>query len=228
MDTTMDTPKTLQEAIVYFSDAERCFEYAVRLRWPSGVVTCPRCDSDKNSFVKTRRIWHCKGCKRQFTMKVGTIFEDSPISMDKWMTAFWLLVNCKNGISSYELGRSIGVTQRTAWYMNHRIRLSLQQEHPVKLAGEVEVDETFIGGKARNMHMARRRRRITGRGPSDKAIVVGFLERGGKIQTTVVPNTKRRSLQPEVDKRVQAGSALYTDALRSYRGLEGSLRASSD
>src|SRR5438477_898339 len=153
-------------------------------------------------------------------MKVGTIFEDSPLGMDKWMVAFWLLVNCKNGISSYELGRGIGVTQRTAWFMLHRIRYSLQRGSVAKMKGEVEVDETFIGGKARNMHIAQRKRRITGSGVKGKTAVVGFVERGGKVQTVVVENRRKKTLQDEVKKRVEAGSALYTDELLSYEGLE--------
>src|SRR6266487_789085 len=221
MSETAEAPKTLKEAIEYFADRDRCFVYAVRLRWPSGKVTCPRCGSDHHSFISTRRLWFCKPCQQQFTMKVGTIFEDSPLGMDKWMVAFWLLVNCKNGISSYELGRGIGVTQRTAWFMLHRIRYSLQQGSVAKMKGEVEVDETFIGGKARNMHIAQRKRRITGSGVKGKTAVVGFVERGGKVQTVVVENRKKNTLQAEVRSRVEAGSALYTDELLSYDGLEG-------
>src|SRR6266568_8769051 len=164
MNSTAETPKTLQAAIEYFADHERCFEYAVKLRWPNGKVTCPRCGSADHWFTSSRRLWFCKGCKKQFTAKVGTIFEDSPLGMDKWMTAFWLLVNCKNGISSYELGRDLGIMQRSAWFMLHRLRLALQDGSIMKISGEVEVDETFIGGKARNMHVAQRKRRITGTG----------------------------------------------------------------
>jgi transposase-like protein len=122
-----NAPQTLQEAMAYFANPARCFEYAVKLRWPDGKISCPRCGSDAHSSISTRRLWFCKGCKKQFTMKVGTIFEDSPLGMGKWMAAFWLLVNCKNGISSYEVGRDLGVTQRTAWFMLHRVRLALQQ-----------------------------------------------------------------------------------------------------
>src|SRR5438445_5393918 len=182
MDRTFEGPKTLQDAIAYFADPDRCFEYAVKLRWPDGQVTCPRCDSDQHSFISTRRLWFCKNCKKQFTMKVGTIFEDSPLGMDKWMTAFWLLVNCKNGISSYELGRDLGIMQRSAWFMLHRLRLALQEGSFTKMSGEVEVDETFIGGKARNMHVAQRKRRITGTGGKNKTTRAGFLGRGGKVQ----------------------------------------------
>ena len=216
-------PKTLQEAIAYFSDPDRCFAYATKLRWPNGAVACPRCNTAKHSFIKTRRIWFCYTCKKQFTLKVGTIMEDSPITLDKWMTAFWLLCNCKNGISSYELAKDLGIHQESAWFMLQRIRKVMQDDFfGSKLGGdggEVEVDESFIGGKARNMHLSERKRRITGTGTKDKTAVMGILERGGKIRTTVVPNRKKAALQGEVRKHVTAGTALYSDALLSYEGL---------
>jgi transposase-like protein len=216
----MDKPKTLQEAVVYFGDPQRAFDYALKLRWPDGNVTCPRCGKAKHSFIKTRRIWFCYECKKQFSLKVGTIFEDSPLGLDKWMTAFWLLANCKNGISSYELGRALGIHQNSAWFMLQRIRLVMQDDFfGSKLGGEVEVDETFIGGKARNMHVSKRRRRITGTGTKDKTAVMGILERGGKVRTKVVPNRKKAALQGAVRSNVQAGAALYSDALLSYEGL---------
>jgi transposase-like protein len=218
----MDTPNTLQEAIIYFSDPDRSFQAALNLRFPNGVVSCPRCGSEKHSFIKTRRIWMCYGCNKQFSLKVGTIFEDSPLGLDKWMCAYWLLCNSKNGISSCELARSIGVTQKSAWHMLHRIRKTLHEDSHLKLgggSGEIEADETFIGGKARNMHVGKRQRRITGTGTKDKIAVMGILERGGKVRTTVVANRKKHALQSEVRKHVEAGSALYTDALLSYEGL---------
>jgi transposase-like protein len=172
----MNPPKTLQEAIVYFSDPDRALAYAIKLRWPNGV-TCPRCDSKEHSFISTRRLWFCKGCKRQFTIKVGTIFEDSPLGMDKWMTAAWLVCNCKNGISSYEIARDLGITQKSAWFMDHRIRRAMQSGSFDNLSGEIDADETFIGGKARNMHVAKREGRITGTGGKDKTMVMGILEK---------------------------------------------------
>jgi transposase-like protein len=220
----MDKPKTLQEAIVYFSDAQRAFDYALKLRFPDGNVTCPRCGKAKHSFIKTRRIWFCYECKKQFSLKIGTIFEDSPLGLDKWMVAFWLLANCKNGISSYELGRALGIHQNSAWFVLQRVRLVMRDDFfGSKLgggSGEIEVDESFIGGKARNMHLSKRKRRITGTGTKDKTAVMGILERGGKIRTTVVPNRKKHALQSEVYKHVTAGAALYSDALPSYNGLE--------
>jgi len=203
---------------VYFSDVDRCQAYAIKLRWSEGI-SCPRCGSKEHSYISTRRFWFCKGCKKQFTIKVGTIMEDSPISLDKWMTAAWLICNCKNGMSSYEIARDLGLTQKTAWFLDHRIRAAMQSGSFDKLSGEVEVDETFIGGKARNMHVEKRERRITGTGGKDKTAVIGILERGGKVQTKVVNNRKKKTLQGEVKKHVEAGSALYSDALLSYEGL---------
>ncbi len=217
-------PKSLQEAIVYFSNPDNCIDYLAVRRWPEGV-TCPTCGSDKVKFNPARRVWQCSTHhpKRQFSVKVGTIYEDSPIPLDKWLAATWMLSNCKNGISSYEVARDLDVTQKTGWFMLHRIRLALQDEFfGTKLGtdgGEVEVDETFIGGKARNMHLSKRQRRITGTGGADKTAVMGILERGGKIRTAVVPNRRKAALQAEVKKHVEAGAALYTDALLSYEGL---------
>ncbi len=217
----MDAPKTLREAIVFFASFDHCRDFLVSLRWPSGV-TCPTCGADRPYYLASQRRWKCrvKHPLQQFSLKTGTIFEDSPLGLDKWLPAVWLIVNCKNGVSSYEIARALGVTQKTAWFMGHRIRLALHAGSFEKLMGEVEVDETFIGGKARNMHADVRRRRITARGPSDKTAVLGILERGGMVRTTVVKNRKKRTLQREVKKHVAAGSALYSDALASYDGLE--------
>jgi transposase-like protein len=222
MSTNLKFPKTLQEAVVFFSDPQKAFDYAILLRWPDGKVTCPRCGATEHSFISTRRHWFCKGCKKQFTVKVGTIFEDSALGMDKWMIAVWMICNCKNGISSYEVGRALGVTQKTAWFMLHRIRLAMQSKSGFMLGGdgkEIEADESFIGGAARFMHGPRRRRVITARGFKDKAAAFGILERGGEVRVFAVPNRRKRSLQAEIRNHVQAGSAIYTDALMSYIGL---------
>jgi transposase-like protein len=217
-------PHTLQEAVVYFSNPANCREYVVAWRWPNGVV-CPTCGSTKVRFLENQKKWQCGShhAKRQFSEKVGTIMEDSPLGLDKWLVAMWLIANCKNGISSCEIARALGITQKTAWYINHRIRLSMQDDfYGKKLGGkgeEIEVDESFIGGKARNMHVSKRKRRITGTGTKDKVAVMGILERGGKIRATVVPNRRKNTLQAEVKKHVEAGAALYTDFLLSYEGL---------
>ena len=217
----MDAPKTLLDAVRHFSDYQNCHDFMVVLRWPDGV-TCPQCGSDRVTWLAKQRRWKCrtKHPLQQFTLKTGTIFEDSPLPLAKWLPAVWLIVNCKNGVSSYEIARSIGVTQKTGWFMGHRIRMALHAGSFAKLVGEVEVDETFIGGKARNMHAPQRKRRITGRGATDKTAVLGVLERGGEVRAMVVPDRKKRTLQTEVRKHVAAGSALFSDELMSYHGLD--------
>ena len=217
----MDAPQTLLDAVRHFSDYQNCHDFMVALRWPNGV-TCPTCGSDRVTWLAKQRRWKCrtKHARQQFTLKTGTIFEDSPLPLAKWLPAVWIVVNCKNGVSSYELARSIGVTQKSAWFIGHRIRLALQAGSFAKLTGEVEVDETFIGGKSRNMHLAQRRRRITGRGASGKTAVLGVLKRGGEVRALVVEDRKKRTLQTEVKKHVAAGSALFSDELMSYDGLE--------
>src|SRR5579862_8152179 len=215
-------PKTLQEAIIYFADKDNCRVYLMARRWPDGVVVCPTCGSDKVSFVVSRGLWQCRTRhpKAQFSIKVGTIFEDSPIGLDKWLTAMWMLANCKNGISSYEIHRATGISQKSTWFMLQRIRLALQDKNTGgKLSGEVEVDQTFIGGKARNMHKDVKARRITGSGPEGKAIVAAVLERGGRVRAKVVETRRKPELQAMVREHVEPKSALYSDALLSYDGL---------
>jgi transposase-like protein len=216
--TTKRLPETLIEAIRYFTDIDVCTEFVAAMRWPEGPV-CERCGGMEHSYLATRRVWKCKGCKRQFSVKVGTIFEDSPLGLDKWLPAVWLIANSKNGISSHELGRALGVTQKSAWFMLHRIRLAMQAGGFDKIDGIAEIDETFIGGKARNMHKAERARKITGTGGSGKAIVVGALERGGKVRATVVEDRTAPTLQGYVRENVEQGATVYTDALNSYAGL---------
>src|SRR5579872_872992 len=176
----MKNPHTLQQAILYFSDFANCQHFMIGLRWQDGKVRCPRCDSDKVTYLENARLWKCYGQhpRQKFSLKVGTIFEDSALGLDKWLIAVWLVVNCKNGISSYEVARHLGVTQKSAWHMLHRIRLALQNNSFVKLGGkgsEVEVDETFIGGAARFMHRDKHLRRITETGTKDKTPVLGIL-----------------------------------------------------
>jgi transposase-like protein len=212
---------TLQEAIVYFSDPTNCREYVVARRWPNGVE-CPRCGSKNVTFLEKYNRWQCstRHDGRQFTAKTRTIFEDSPLGLDKWLTAMWQVVNCKNGVSSYEVHRAIGVTQKTAWFMDHRVRHALSMGTINKFSGQIEADETYIGGKARNMHREKRAAKITRTGGKGKTAVMGILERGGKIRTKVVDNTKKKTLQSEIREHVLAGSALFTDALKSYEGPE--------
>jgi transposase-like protein len=222
----METPKTPQAAIQFFSDFENCRQFMIAVRWLDGKVRCPECGSDKVTYLAKARVYRCyePHPRQKFSLKVGTVFEDSPIPLEKWLPAVWLIVNCKNGISSYEVHRALGVTQKTAWFMLHRIRLAVQSKSFAKIGGpgsEVEADETFIGGKARNMHTSERKRRITGTGGKDKTAVMGILERGGKIRASVISSRKKKELQGEVRKHVEAGAALYTDTLLSYEGLEG-------
>ncbi len=219
MSTSDKLPKTLLEAIRYFSDLDVCVDYVAGLRWPDGPV-CPRCGGTEYSYLTTRRLWKCKSCKKQYSVKVGTIFEDSPLGLDKWLPAVWLAANSKNGISSHELGRALGVTQKSAWFMLHRIRLAMQMQSLDNWDGEVEVDETFIGGKARNMHRHVRARKITGTGGKDKTVVAGALQRGGHVRAEIVPDTTSKTLQAHVRKHVAEGAALYTDTHSAYTGLE--------
>jgi len=220
---TNDSPKTLLEAVKFFGDYENCHKFMIEARWSDGIVRCPTCGSDHVTYMANTRRWKCysKHPRPQFSLKVRTIFEDSPIPLEKWLPTLWLIVNCKNGISSYEVGRALGVTQKSAWFMLHRLRLAMQTGSLMKLDGEVEVDETFIGGKARNMHKQKREAAITGTGGKDKTVAMGFLKRGGPVQATVVADRRKRTLQGLVKSHVKAGAALYTDALASYDGLEG-------
>ena len=222
METAIEAPDTLREAILWFSDFDHCREFMMELRWPDGKVKCPHCGSERLTWLAKQRVWKCYTGhdKPTFSLKTGTVFEDSPLGLDKWLPAAWMLINCKNGISSYELHRALGVTQKTAWFMLHRVRLAMQDGNFNKLDGEVEVDETFIGGKARNMHKDVRARKITGTGGTDKAMVQGIVERGGEVRTFVVDNRRKKALQANIREHVEAGSAIFTDALKSYEGLD--------
>src|ERR1035438_8772947 len=214
-------PTTLQEAILYFSDPANCREYLMARRWADGVI-CPKCGSLDIIYLEKYNRWHCRAKHEapQFTLKTGTIMEDSPIGLDKWLMAMWQIVNSKNGISSYEVHRAIGITQKSAWFLDHRIRLALTNGTFDKLGGEVEVDETFIGAKSRNMHKAKRAEKIQGRGAQGKEIVFGMKERGGKVRAMHVEKRTKKELQSAVREHVEAGSAIFSDELLSYDGLE--------
>jgi ISXO2-like transposase domain/Transposase zinc-ribbon domain len=235
----MVEPKSLQEAVLFFVDPDNCIEYLSQRRWPNGVVMCPTCGSEKVKFNQDRRIWQCSTHhpKRQFSIKVGTIFEDSAIGLDRWMVAVWMLTNCKNGISSYELAKAVNVTQKTGWFMLHRIRLALKEgTFTTKMGGDgspVEVDETYIGGKARNMHKSRKIRLIkakndlgtayvgtnTGNLPG-KTPVQGMLDRESrKVRATVLPNIRRDTLQAAILNQVAPGTMVCTDQAVAYDGL---------
>lgn len=221
----MSAPRTLLEAVKHFADFDNCKAFMVARRWPNGV-TCPTCGSESVYWDSSRKGWECKTRhpKRKFTLKTGTIFEDSPIGLDKWLPVVWMIANAKNGISSHEVARSIGVTQKTAWFMLQRIRLAMQDPNGGgKLGGEVEVDETYIGGKARNMHASKRRRLHQKKSLYGKVAVMGLLERhgakGSRVRTLIVPNVRQHQLGTEVRRNVEPDSAVYTDALRSYSDL---------
>ena len=232
----MKEPKTLQQAIQYFSDPDNCLKYMVARRWPTGVVTCPTCGSADVHFIPTRRLWECKTKhpKRQFSPKVGTIMEDSAVGLDKWLTAMWMVANCKNGVSSWEIHRTIGVTQKTGWFMLHRIRLSMKREAEMMggPGSEVEVDETFIGPKPKRMHKDRRARleQIRSNIPDEdagvragKTAVMGILDRDARqVRAAVVPNIRRDVLQWKILKNVHRGTTLYTDQATAYESISQS------
>ena len=215
------SPETLQDAITLFADPIVAHNFMAALLWPDGKPKCAHCGSaNVGTFSGKRMVSNCKDCKKQFTVKIGTIFGDSPLPLSKWLPAVWLITNAKNGISSYEIGRSLGVTQKTAWFMLHRIRLALQNGSIVKMGGTVEVDETFIGGKARNMHKGKRKAK--GTGPVAMTAVQGLLERhagGSKVIAKVMKNRRKIEAQKNVVEYVLKGSEVFTDALPSYNGL---------
>jgi hypothetical protein len=218
-------PQTLIEAIRYFSDPDACLALMVGLRWPDGVVRCPTCGSDQVTFLP-RRLWQCKTkhARQQFSIKVGTIFEDSPIGLDKWLSAMWMIANDKNGISSYEVSRALGVTQKTAWFLMHRIRLAMEAGTFDKMDGTVEADETFIGGNARFMHKDKRAAKIKGTGGMGKVAVMGLLDRHGPdghsvVRTSILANRRRQAVSSQVRQHVKRGSEVMTDALQSYNDL---------
>jgi transposase-like protein len=218
---TENTFETLLDAIKVFADKDVSRNFLAALRWPDGVI-CPNCESQNVGFLSTRGLWKCRDCKKQFSVKVGSLFEDSPIGLDKWLPALWLLVNCKNGVSSCELARDLGVGQKTAWFMLHRLRLAIQAKSFDKMGGHVEVDETFIGGKARNMHAGKRKRLGISQSRSmvGKVAVMGLLERhgdnGSQVRLQTISNRKKHQLESTIGEHVTEGSTVYTDALKSY------------
>jgi transposase-like protein len=223
MENVTGIPRTLQEAIIHFSDEQVCIDAVAAMRWPKGVE-CPACMTKEPYYLKTQKRWKCRDCRRQFSVKLGTIFEDSAISLTKWLPAMWLATNCRNGVSSHELARALKVTQKSAWFMLHRIRLGLQTKATGKLGGgphsKVEVDETFIGGKARNMHADRRRRMHNAGKSFAKTAVLGILERGGKVRTHVLGRIDGKQMQAVVRDSVEPGTWLMTDEFKGYKGLE--------
>ncbi|MGC2639835.1 MAG: IS1595 family transposase [Acidobacteriaceae bacterium] len=221
----MNDPKTLHDAILYFANPDNCVAYMVERRWPNGVV-CPTCGRTDVAWVAKRRLWQCKNRhpKAQFSAKVGTVMEDSPIGLDKWLLAMWMVANCKNGVSSWEMHRTLGVTQKTAWFLLHRIRLALGEVPPVKLSGPgpKEVDECFVGGTPKFMHAKRRMSLGTGiGGRTAKVPVMGMLDRDSRqVRAKVVPNVRRETLQNEILRQIEKGSTIYTDNASTFDSLE--------
>lgn len=215
----MKEPKTLMEAVRHFSNPNTCHTYMVSVKWPDGQVVCPECGGMEIGEIKSRRMFQCKikGCRKQFSVKVGTIFEDSALGLDKWIVAVWCIVNAKNGISSCELARAIGVTQKSAWHMLHRIRLAMKTPSYRRITGEVETDESVIGGRMRNRTGKRKedhKRRYGPRGR--KTIVHGLLERAGEVRAKVVPDSTRGTIESIVRQNVEKGSAIYSDIGSAY------------
>jgi len=218
-----DTPNTLLEAARYFADLDRCEEYMAEIRWPDGKPYCPACGADRIGAIATRRLLRCKDCRRQFSHKIGTIFEDSPLGLDKWFVAVWSIANCKNGISSHELARALGVTQKTAWFMLHRIRKAMETKDFSKFDGPAEADTTYVGGKADNMHAARRAKLIHGRGAVGKTAVHGVLQRTTDAApsrvTAVVLTGEDNAERAQIARHVARGAEVFTDDARTYDAL---------
>lgn len=219
-------PRTLLEAVRYFADEDVAHSFAASMRWPDGP-TCSRCGCKEYSYISTRKLWKCKNkeCRYQYSAKKGTIFEDSPLGFDKWLPAIWLLVNAKNGISSHELARALGIHQESAWHMLGRIRLALEVGSFEKLSGEVEADETFVGGQAKFMHQATKKRKGIGRGrpgmTGHKTVVMGILERGGEVRASVIPSVSNEIVREKITRHVEPGTTLMTDSYRAYDALAG-------
>lgn len=215
-------PNTLIEAVRYFADLTVCHAYMRKIKWPDGKIVCPKCGTDRCAEIASRPGYltcNVKACRKQFSYKVGTVFEASPLGLDKWFVAVWNIANCKNGISSHELARALGVTQKTAWFMLHRIREAMKTGTFKKLDGPVEVDETFVGGASKNMHKRERAKKITGRGAVNKTAVQGILQRGGEVRTEVTNTTRGRVLRGNVIRHVTPGAVVYTDEAPSYTAL---------
>lgn len=221
MMTETPLPKTLQQAVKAFADEQFCIDIIAAMRWADGQAVCPKCKQTNSHFMASRKVWQCKNkeCKKQFSVKVGTIFEDSAISLEKWLMSMWLLVNAKNGISSYELHRAIGITQKSAWFVLHRIRLAMTVGSIEKLSGEIECDETYVGGKSKFMHAKKRKELQMTRGYQQKTGVMGMVQRGGKVKAKVIKVADTETLLGLIDENIEYGSTVITDDAGGYRKI---------
>ncbi len=219
-------PRTLQEAAKAFADEQFCIDIIAAMRWADGQAVCPKCREKNNHFMASRKVWQCKNkeCKKQFSVKVGTIFEDSAIALEKWLMAMWLLVNAKNGISSYELHRTIGITQKSAWFVLHRVRDAMTVGSIEKLSGEIECDETYVGGKSKNMHVKKRKELQMTRGYKQKTGVFGMVQRGGKVKAHVIKLADTPTLLGSIAENVEVGSTVITDDHGGYRNMTDEYR----
>ncbi len=227
MITETPLPRTLQEAVKAFADNQFCIDLIAAMRWSDGQAVCPNCKQSNNHFMASRKVWQCKNkeCKKQFSVKVGTIFEDSAIGLDKWLLAMWLIVNAKNGISSYELHRAIGITQKSAWFVLHRVRTAMTVGSIEKMSGTVEIDETYIGGKGRNMHAKKRRELGLTVGMKHKTGVMGLVQRGGKVTAKVIKSANVETCEGYIAENVEAGASVYSDNAGGYRNVHKMIEA---
>lgn len=224
----MREPNTLLEAVRFYADPEVAFAAAVEFRFPKGVH-CPKCGRTDVKFIKTRKMWECREDhpRKQFSVKIGTLMEDSPLSLDKWFVAMWAIANCKNGVSSYELAASLGIAQRSAWHLLHRIRLAMRVTGSTDLmAGEIEVDETRVGGRVANMHASKKARNLkrSGSHAGEKTLVMGMLQRSSEkalshVRVRIVSTTSVAALIPAIRETVKPGATVMTDELPAYRRL---------
>jgi transposase-like protein len=215
----MEYPTTLVDAVKYFSNEQVCIDEVAAMRWPDGEISCSNCGEVGNVlWLANQKRWKCRGCKKQFSVKVGTIFHDSPLGLDKWMVAMWMLANCRNGVSSCEIARTLGITQKSAWHMLHRIRKAMTDKSGTQLGGNgpVEIDETFVGGKVKNMHKSRKVKGLNYQAGNGKAIVLGMLERGGRVRAGVIKDRHKATMLPPIHENVEAGSYIITDEHVSY------------
>lgn len=215
-------PQTLMDAIKYFADTDIALATIVRMRWPNGVA-CPECESEHVNFLLKRRVWSCKACRKQFSVKTGSIMEDSPLGLDKWLCAIWMLANDKNGISSYEMARSIGITQKSAWFLLHRIRTAMANGSFEKMKGTIEGDESYCGGDPKNMHKSAKAKRGIADFAHNKKAVLGLVQRGEdggvEVRAQVVRDTLSSTMIPIIHKNVEYHSNVYTDCHKSYKLL---------